>query len=78
MAKNDFKDIFCYFGLITQLGLTMVVLVFIGVKVGGFLDEKIGLNGVFLIICTLLGIISGGVASYRLIFRKDKKDEGIQ
>jgi ATP synthase protein I len=65
--------------IVTQLGLTMAGSIafcfFIGLK----LDQWLGTRGVFTAVFILLGIIGGGVVSYRQIMKvfdeedRDKK-----
>jgi ATP synthase protein I len=68
--------------IVTQLGLTMAGSIafcfFIGLK----LDQWLGTRGVFTAVFILLGIIGGGVVSYRQIMKvfdeEDRDKKGPQ
>lgn len=68
------KNFFDYLALITQLGLVIVISILIGLFVGIFVDEKLGLNGVFTVIFLIFGVIGGFMAAYRLIKDLDKEN----
>ena len=56
-----------FFGLIIQLGLTMVVSIFIGYYAGAYLDRLLGLSTILSIVGAIVGIAAGFWGSYRLI-----------
>lgn len=66
MAKNVSPS--QLFGLGLSFGVTMFVSIWITTKVGGWIDEKLGLNGVFFFIGLLMGIFSG----FRLLLENVK------
>lgn len=53
--KFDYKSL-SYLGLITQIGLVMMIPIFGSVFLGHYIDTKVGTNGLFLIIFILMGI----------------------
>ncbi len=53
--------------LISQVAITMLSPIFVGLFIGGLLDKWLKLNGVFTIILLLLGVVSGFVSTYKLI-----------
>lgn len=67
MKSKDRVGIARALAMVSQIGITMIVCVFVGVWVGGWLDEKAGTTGIFLIICTILGVISGFMNIYKLL-----------
>ncbi len=58
-----------YVSLVMQLGITMVVAVYLGFRVGWWLDELLNVSMVFTLIGTLLGTGAGFLSIYRLIMR---------
>ncbi|UCH11918.1 MAG: AtpZ/AtpI family protein [Candidatus Omnitrophota bacterium] len=69
MAKN----ILYYFGLITQVGLTIIFTLLIALFIGRYLDEKFGLNGIFTIFFIFIGIGAGFFSVYKQIIDKYDK-----
>jgi len=67
------KNIIYYFGLITQVGLTIIFTLLIALFVGRYLDEKFNLNGIFTILFILIGIGAGFFSVYKQIINKDDK-----
>jgi len=65
--KNDF---IYYLSLVTQIGLTIIASILIGLYIGIFLDRTFKTKGVFLIIFLLIGIAGGFYNSYKQILRK--------
>ncbi|NQT94884.1 MAG: AtpZ/AtpI family protein [Candidatus Omnitrophica bacterium] len=65
--KNDF---IYYLSLVTQIGLTIIASILIGLYIGIFLDRTLKTKGVFLIIFLLIGIAGGFYNSYKQILRK--------
>lgn len=68
------------FALVSQIGITMVIPIVLGVWLGGKLDSKLGTKGLFLIVFILLGVASGFRNVYFLVYKrfdnkKDDKDE---
>lgn len=60
MKKEDLKAL----ALLSQVGLLMAIPIFLCVFVGIWLDEKMGTNGLFLVIFILLGVM----AAFRNLF----------
>jgi len=56
-------------GLVVQLGLTLAVIVGGSVYVGILLDRKAGTGWMFTAGLSLLGIVSGFYALYRMVMR---------
>ncbi len=55
------------FQIVMQLGLTMVGCILFCFYIGYKLDSWLGTKGVFVSIFILLGVVGGGVVSYRQI-----------
>ena len=60
-------------GLITELGLSVVISILIGLFTGLWLDRRFGSNGIFTIIFLICGVIAGFIAAYKLIKEVDNK-----
>lgn len=69
MKDTGYRDLFRYLGLVTQVGLTMILWIGAGFGVGFFLDRKFAVNGLFLVIFIVLGIVGGFWSVYRLIMK---------
>lgn len=66
------------FSLISQIGINMLVPIFICILVGKFIDEKLGANNIILIIFVILGVLSSFrnlyVIAKQHIKESDKKE----
>ncbi len=67
MTRNSF---FYYFGLIMQLGLTIIVTILVGLAIGIGLDRAFNLKGIFTITFLIIGILAGFMNAYRDITKK--------
>ncbi len=56
--------------LITQVGLSIVTPILLGVYLGGLLDKKLNTNGVFTLILIVLGAGAGFLNLFKLIDKK--------
>lgn len=76
MKDNNYKDTFENLALITQIGLSVITPILLGVFLGQFIDKRIGTNGIFSIIFILIGAGAGFMNIFKLAGRKRKwKDE---
>jgi ATP synthase protein I len=66
MRKKDNRNVFKNLALITQIGLSMVIPIIIGVYLGGFIDDKVGTKMVFRLIFLLLGVATAFVNLFKL------------
>lgn len=68
------RDVSKALALFTQVSISMLVPVFICFFVGRAIDRLLGINGIFLIIFTVIGILAGFRSVYMLVrsFFKDK------
>ena len=73
---SEMRDILKYLSLVTQIGLTMVFSVGIGLLGGMFLDRWLNTGFVFLIVLTIVGIASGFRSVYLLIMGMEKDSAG--
>jgi len=69
MKGTGYGELARYLGLVTQVGLTMLVSIGVGFGIGWFLDHKLATGGLFLVIFILLGIGAGFWSVYRLIMK---------
>jgi len=63
MKPEDFKGL----ALLTQIGITFVVCILVGVFLGRFLDGLLGTSPWLLLILSFLGVAAGFKAVYDLI-----------
>lgn len=69
MPKNN---IFYYFGLVTQLGLVIIITILVGLGIGIFLDRAFKLRGIFTVIFLIVGIAAGFMNAYKEIMKGEK------
>ena len=67
------KELLKNFGLVTQLGLSVIASILIFLFGFIYLDKKLHTEGKLIIVGVILGVIAGIVAAYRLIRRFYKK-----
>jgi ABC-type cobalamin transport system permease subunit len=63
------KELLKHFGLITQLGLSVITSILIFTFGFIYLDRKLHTEGKLIIIGVVLGVIAGIMAAYKLIRR---------
>lgn len=59
-----------YLGLVTQLGLTVIFSILIGLFIGIFLDKFFKTKGIFLVLFLAIGITGGFYNSYKQILKR--------
>jgi ATP synthase protein I len=69
MKDAGYRDFVRYLGLVTQVGLTMVVWIGAGFGLGFLLDRTLATHGLFLVIGIVLGVLGGFWSVYRLIMK---------
>ena len=74
MFGKDTRKIFEQLVLVSQLGLTMVGCIGLGLATGYYLDKWLGTKGIFLTTFILLGIAGGGFTVYRQIKELEEQD----
>lgn len=67
LGDNNNKNMLQNIGLITQIGLSIITPIIIGVYFGGFIDKKIGTDMVFSIIFIILGAGAGFMNLFKLV-----------
>lgn len=70
------KSVFLYLGLITQLGLAVVISIMAGLFVGISLDKFFHTRMIFTIIFIIFGVIGGFIAAYKLIGASPEEKNG--
>jgi len=66
-------NILYYFGLVTQIGLTVIICILLSLLIGRYIDLKLGTQGIFTVVFILIGIAAGFVSVYRQIIDKNEK-----
>ncbi len=66
MKKKDYKDILKNLGLISQIGISVITPILLGVFIGQFIDRKIGTQGIFVIAFIILGAGAGFLNLFKL------------
>lgn len=66
MKLNNKSKIFQNLALISQIGISMAVPILGGIFLGNFLDNKFNTGVVFLIIFSVLGIITSFITLFKL------------
>ena len=72
--KGYYKEVFEGLGLVAQLGVTMVVNILIFFFIGLFIEKKLHLKGIPIIIGVFCGIVSGAFTCYKLIKKNENSD----
>lgn len=62
-----------YIALISQLGLSMALPVIFGVLIGRYLDRVIGTNVIFLLLFSVIGVLSAFRNLYYLAYKGSKR-----
>ncbi|MBA1334064.1 MAG: hypothetical protein HPY66_1548 [Firmicutes bacterium] len=62
-----------YIALITQLGLSMALPIIFGVIVGRYIDKAVGTNSIFLLIFSIIGVLSAFRNLYHIAYRETKR-----
>lgn len=66
-------------GLIIQLGLVIVVAIYLGFRLGRWLDALTGQQMIFSGLGAVLGVVSGFAAAYRIIMSMvSGQESGVQ
>ncbi len=69
------NSIFYYFGLVTQVGLTIIICILLSLWIGRYIDTWLGTKGIFSIVFILIGIAAGFVSVYKQIIAKDERKD---
>jgi len=71
---NDYKNILKNLALISQIGISMISPILLGIYIGGLLDKWIGTSGIFMIIFIIIGTGAGFLNLFKLTgFWKNKR-----
>ncbi len=65
-----------YLGFLTQLGITIIASIFVGVIVGYYLDRVFHSGFIMTIIFLIFGVIAGFLNVYRMINNMEGKKKG--
>jgi ATP synthase protein I len=71
MSKQSYK-MYENLALLSQIALMMITPIFGGVLLGRYLDDKVGTNGIFLLVFTLIGTMTAFMELFKLAMRKTK------
>jgi len=72
LSKLKFKD-YENLGLITQIGMIMIIPIFAGLFGGKWLDEQLNTGNIFLLVGIILGVIIAFLNLYRYTMKDIKK-----
>lgn len=73
MKKEDKSKILRNLSLITQIGISMIVPILIGIIFGNFLDNKLGTEVIFLIIFLILGVAASFLNLFKITDKLSKR-----
>lgn len=61
--------------LLSQVGITMIANIFVGLFIGKYLDQWLNTSPLFLLLFIFVGVFSGIKSVYLLIIKIDKRDK---
>lgn len=64
--KNPDKNFLRNLALISQIGISMIAPILVGVYLGQFIDRKVGTKGIFTIVLIIIGVGGGFVNLFKL------------
>lgn len=67
------REIIKALSMLTQVGISMFVPIFICILIGSYIDTKLNTGAVFLIIFTIVGVISAFRTLYMITMHNFKK-----
>jgi ATP synthase protein I len=70
LSKKNQKNVYQNLALITQIGLSIITPILLGVYLGGFIDKKLGTQMVFTLIFVILGAGAGFLNLFKLVDKK--------
>lgn len=74
MKKDrDYGDILKNISLISQLGISIITPILLGVFIGQLIDKWVGTQGIFVIVFIILGAGAGFLNIFKLIGTKENK-----
>ncbi len=73
MSKKDNRDVLKNLALISQIGISIITPILLGVWLGNFIDKKLGTNGVFAIILIIVGAAAGFLNIFKLTGTSKRK-----
>lgn len=73
MKKKDYNGALKNLALVSQIGISVVTPILLGVFLGQFIDKKLGTNGVFAIIFIIVGAGAGFLNIFKLAGGKGNK-----
>lgn len=74
--RKEWQEIMSYVGLVTEIGLTLVLLIIIFFAIGLYIDRRLNTKGIFLIIGIIAGVIIGFYNAYRCISKMGGSIDG--
>ena len=72
--RKEWIEISRYLSLITQVGLIMLVSVFIGFFCGIYLDRRFDTGGIFIAVSLIISVLAGFFQIYKFIINLEDKD----
>ena len=75
--ENNNKDALKNLVLISQVGISIVTPILLGVYIGQFVDRRIGTNGFFAILFIIIGAAAGFLNIFKLAESKNNKRKWI-
>ena len=73
MNKKNQKSMYQNLALITQIGLSIITPILVGVYLGGFMDKQVGTQMIFTLIFIILGAGAGFLNLFKLAGKKGKR-----
>lgn len=76
MKKDkNYKESLKGLALISQIGISMITPILLGLFIGQFIDKKVGTEGIFAILFILLGVGGGFMNLFKITNTSKKEDK---
>jgi F0F1-type ATP synthase assembly protein I len=70
--KKELKELFYYFGLVTQVGLAACASILVSILAGYYIDKSLHTKPLFTLISIFIGIGAAFYTGYKLLTKKPK------
>lgn len=73
MRDKNYKDMLKNLALLSQIGISVITPILLGVFLGRLIDKKLATKGIFVIIFIILGSVAGFLSLLKITGANSKK-----